>query len=548
MSTPGSDGERKAYLQARDTVKARPGAPAHRSRHPARAGMTVGRIFLRSSGCPAGGSAPTILLIFSSSGQTPASHRPEPEADRVGRVEVRGIEVIPEADRHGHPRELFFVWMTSNLTVLYLIFGGILISLGLELWQAILAAIIGNVFYALIGVAATVGPRAGTSTLMVSRAQYGHNGNRISSFFAWLSLVGFEAINLAFGAFALFAMAGELGWDVGDFGKAVLLGLIVAVTFGVAVLGHATIVRFQQLFALGLGGLALLLIALTLGDVKWDYRPETPLEGTAAWVAFSAGLTLILTGPLSWCPVPADFTRYMPSNSSPFQITLYTTLGAITPALLLTLLGVLVSTAVDPADLITSIKDIVPGWFYPLFLAVVVLGTIANNVLGIYSSGLALQSLGLRVHRAVAVSIDAVIGGGMSVYAVFVSDFTATLSEFLQWALFWWAPYLAIFIVDLVLRRRSYDGPELERQRGGRYWYDGGFRWRAVAALVVGGVCTALFAQTTHLRGPLSTELLSGGDISALVGMAVGGSLYWALCRRTTAADEPSEPAIARVA
>jgi purine-cytosine permease-like protein len=466
----------------------------------------------------------------------------QPEADRVGAIEVRGIEVIPESDRHGEPRELFFVWMTSNITVLYLVFGGILITLGLNIWQALLAAVIGNVFYVLIGIAATPGPKAGTSTLMVSRAHYGHNGNRLSSFFAWLSLVGFEAINLAFGAFALFALAGELGWQVGDGGKALLLALNIAVTFGLAVLGHATIVRFQQLFALALGGICLLLVAFTLGDVNWSYQPKTPLHGTAAWVAFSAGLTLVLTGPLSWCPVPVDFTRYMPRKSSAVKITLYTTLGALTPALVLTALGVLVSTAVDPSDLTNSIKGIVPGWFYPLFLIVVAVGTIANNVLGIYSSGLALQSLGLHVPRYVAVSIDATIGGGMAFYAVFVSDFTTTLSEFLQWALFWWAPFLAIFIVDLALRRREYDGAELERERGGRYWYDGGFNWRGMTALIVGGVVTAMLAQTTHLKGPLSTHLLSGGDVSALVGMAVGGGLYWALWR----AGEATVPAAER--
>jgi hypothetical protein len=42
----------------------------------------------------------------------------KPEADRVGAIEVRGIQVIPESDRHGEPRKLFFVWMTSNVTVL----------------------------------------------------------------------------------------------------------------------------------------------------------------------------------------------------------------------------------------------------------------------------------------------------------------------------------------------------------------------------------------------------------------------------------------------
>ena len=50
--------------------------------------------------------------------------------------------------------------MTSNITVLYLVFGGILITLGLNIWQALLAAVIGNVFYVLVGIAATPGPKA----------------------------------------------------------------------------------------------------------------------------------------------------------------------------------------------------------------------------------------------------------------------------------------------------------------------------------------------------------------------------------------------------
>ena len=457
----------------------------------------------------------------------------EPEDDRVGAVEVRGIELIPDSDRHGTPRELFPIWMTANLTVLYLFFGAILISLGLNIWQAVAAAVVGNLFYILIGVAATAGPKAGTPTLVISRAMFGLHGNRLSAFPSWLSLVGFEGINLAFGSFALFALAEDLGWHVGTFGKALFLAINMLITFGLAVLGHASIVRFQQIFAWGLGVISLLLIAFTIGDVNWSYAPEVPLHGTAAWVAFTAGLTIVLTGPLSWCVLPADFTRYMPRDSSPKQIVFYTALGGMVPAIGLTVLGALISTAVDPTDLTVSVKEIVPGWFYPLFLLVVVFGTISNNVLGIYSSGLSLQSLGLRIHRAVAVSIDATIGGGMAVYAIFISNFTETLEEFLEYALFWWAPYLAIFVVDLILRKREYDGPALGI-KGGRYWYDSGFRWRAIAALVFGGVMTALFAQTSRLHGPLSENLVSGMNISALVGLVCGGGAYWLLCRSTT--------------
>jgi purine-cytosine permease-like protein len=454
-----------------------------------------------------------------------------PEADRVGHLEVRGVEVIPDGDRHGDPRELFALWLTSNITVLYIVFGGLLIAFGLNLWQAALAIVLGNVAYALLGWAATAGPTAGTATLMVSRAQYGPNGNRLSAFFAWLSLVGFEAINLAFGALALFALADKLGWTVGTGGKVLLLGLNVVVTYTIAVLGHATIVRFQQLFAIALGALVVLLIAFVLGDVNWSYAPKTALHGTAAWVAFSAGLTLILSGPLSWAPAPADYARYLPRDASPRAIAFYTATGAAIPAVVLGLVGAAVATVVDPAGLPNSIESIVPSWFFPLFLVVVAVGTIANNVLGIYSSGLSLQAMGIKIHRAAAVSVDALIGTAMAVYAIFVSDFTATLNEFLQWALWWWAPFMAIFLVDLVLRRRAYDGPQLEHPQGGRYWYSGGYRWRGVVALVAGMVMTALCAQTTHFKGPISVHVLSGADISPLVGMLVGGALYWLLCR-----------------
>jgi purine-cytosine permease-like protein len=236
-----------------------------------------------------------------------------------------------------------------------------------------------------------------------------------------------------------------------------------------------------------------------------------------------------------------DYARYLPRDASPRAISFYTALGGAIPAIVLALTGAAVATAVDPAALPYSIEHIVPGWFYPVFLVVVAVGTIGNNVLGIYSSGLSLQAMGVKIHRAAAVSVDALIGTAMAVYAIFISDFTQTLNEFLQWALFWWAPFAAIFIVDLLLRRRAYDGPQLEHPDGGRYWYSGGYRWRGVVALVAGMVMTAMCAQTTHLKGPISVHVLSGADISALVGMLVGGSLYWLLCRN--APDPGRDPA-----
>lgn len=46
-----------------------------------------------------------------------------PGSDQFGHVEARGIDHIPGAERHGHARELFLVWMAPNIMYLDVILG-----------------------------------------------------------------------------------------------------------------------------------------------------------------------------------------------------------------------------------------------------------------------------------------------------------------------------------------------------------------------------------------------------------------------------------------
>jgi nucleobase:cation symporter-1, NCS1 family len=478
---------------------------------------------------------------FESAGASAAP--PGGATDVAGRVEVRGIDVVPLEERHGHPRELFWLWLAANTSFIYVILGGLMILIGLNIWQAILAVVIGNAFYLLIGIMGTPGPKAGTSTLIISRAQYGIHGNRFSAFLSWFNLVAFEAINFSIGAFALFALADFAGWDIGNGGKALLLALVIIVTFVVAFLGHATIVVFQKAFAYALVVLAIALFIFVLPDVDWSYQPETPLSGGALLALWLLGLTIIMSGPLSWCGNPADFTRYFRPDTPPGAMTLWATVGCFLPAVFLSIIAVLAGTAVDMTDPATSMKTLMPNWFYPLFLLVIAFGTTCNNILGVYSSGLSLQSVGVRIPRWGAVLVDAIIGSSMTVYAVFISDFLTTLTEFLQFMVWWYAGFSAIFVVDLLLRRREYDGVELHR-RGGRYWYDRGFNWRGLVALALAIVTAGAFANTTHWQSPIVTNYLEGADISALVGLVVGATSYWLLMRRRIGVPA-AEPATA---
>jgi NCS1 family nucleobase:cation symporter-1 len=467
-----------------------------------------------------------------------------PEADRPGHVEVRGIELIPDEDRHGTPRELFWIWLSANTAFTYIFLGGLMILLGLNVWQALSAIIVGNLFYVLIGVLATPGPRAATAQIMISRAQYGRRGNQLSTLLQWVNLIGFEAINFSIGAFALYSLADFAGWNLGDAGKGLLLGIVILVTFAIALLGHATIVVFQKWFAYALGLAAILLFVFVAGDAHLDYQAATPLHGTALLAVWLLGVTIIASAPLSWCGMAADYTRYMRPDTEARPIVFNTTVGCLIPCIGLSVLAVLAGTAVDMTDPTTSMRPLMPHWFYPLFLGIVVVGSITNNVLGVYSSGLSLQTLGLKVPRWQSIWIDALIGGAMTVYAIFISNFLDTLTEFLQFMIWWYAPYTAIFLIDMWFRHNRYDGAELHRVGGGRYWYRAGFNWRGLTALVGGMAAAALFANTTHWQSPISTDYLNNTDVSVWTGFIVGGVLYYALMRGYASEAEAERPAV----
>jgi NCS1 family nucleobase:cation symporter-1 len=460
-------------------------------------------------------------------------HESASTTDLVGHIEPHGIEVIPDGERHGRPSELFWVWFTSNFTFLYILFGGILISLGLTLRQALAVAFIGNLFFTLVGIISIPGPRSGTASLVISRSQYGIRGSRLSSLLNWIMLVGFEAVDFSVAAFALYALGAYFGWNLSTPVKVLILAIVIFITFIIGLYGHATIVVFQRSAAWIVAIASLLLFILMLSHVHFNYHPASPLHGSAATAAVLIALSIVMSGPLSY-PVGADYSRYLPRDASAKQIVWYTAIGGYIPSVVLTTIGILAATAVDPTNFTTSLRAILPGWFYIVFLLAVALGMTANNVIGVYSSGLSLQALGVKLKRSLTVWFDVILGSLLTIYGVFIAtNFLTALSNFLLWAVYWYAPFFGIFIVDMILTRSRYDGYELFKT-GGRYWYDRGFRWGGLAALIIGMVVTAMFSQTYYYKGPLSTHLLNNGDLSAISGLVVGGGVYWLLCARAT--------------
>jgi Permease for cytosine/purines, uracil, thiamine, allantoin len=170
------------------------------------------------------------------------------------------------------------------------------------------------------------------------------------------------------------------------------------------------------------------LAVYVLRHAHWAYQPGHPLHGTALWATLAGALALIASAPLSYNN-SADFSRYLPRATSAKAIAAWTAAGAFIPSVAFTALGALAGTALNMSDPQTALNAILPSWFRPAFLAAIIAGTIANNAMTAYSSGLALQAVGIRIRRSRSVALDGGLGVALTLYALLVSNFLATFAH-----------------------------------------------------------------------------------------------------------------------
>ena len=89
-------------------------------------------------------------------------------------VEVNGINVIPEAERHGTPRSLFWPWATASISLFNVSIAGLLVAFGMGFLATALAAAVGIIAsFFLVGQISLAGKRASAPTMVISRAAFG---------------------------------------------------------------------------------------------------------------------------------------------------------------------------------------------------------------------------------------------------------------------------------------------------------------------------------------------------------------------------------------
>ncbi|WP_175985071.1 purine-cytosine permease family protein [Microbacterium tenebrionis] len=406
-------------------------------------------------------------------------------------IERAGIEVIPESERTAKPRDLFWPWFAANVSVFGMSYGSFVLGFGISFWQATIVSIIGIVIsFALCGLIAIAGKRGSAPTMVLSRAAFGVHGQKVPGIVSWLTSIGWETFLAIMAVLATATVITQLGGDGDSVALKIIATVVVAALIVAAsVLGYHTIMKMQSVLTWITGAVTILYVILTIPHIDFAAVMALPAGGIGAVIG---ALVMVMTGfGLGWINIAADWSRYQKRTASDGAIVFWNTFGGAIAPVLLVVFGLLLAgsdedlMAAVGADPIGALATLLPIWVLVPFLLTAVLALVSGAVLGIYSSGLTLISLGIRIPRPSAAAIDGVILTLGTIWVVFfATDFLGPFQSFLITLGVPLASWAGILIADILRRRKDYDEDALFDARG-RY---GAWDWTSIITMVVTSV------------------------------------------------------------
>jgi purine-cytosine permease-like protein len=391
---------------------------------------------------------------------------------------------------------------------LALSYGAFFLGFGISFWQATAAAIAGTVLsFLLVGFSSLAGKKSNAPTMVLSRAAFGVKGNIVPGLLSYLIFVGWETVLVSLATLA----TGTVLVRVGDIDRniAMIIGFVIAVALTVfaGVLGHAIIMKLQKWLTLITVAATILYFALTIDEVNWSIVLDIPHGSTAGFVgALIFGATGIGLG---WVNSAADYSRYLPRSTSSRGVVGWTVFGASIVPIAMVIYGAALAGSSEDLfgaianDPIGALTTLLPTWFLIPFALIAILGLVGGAILDLYSSGLTLISIGLPVKRYVAAAIDSLIMVAGTIYLVWIADdFFFPFQGFLITLGVPIAAWSAIFVTDVLMRKRDYSEEDLYRVDG-RYgsWNSSSLLIMAVGAIVGWGFVTNPFASWLSWQG-----------------------------------------------
>jgi NCS1 nucleoside transporter family len=466
-------------------------------------------------------------------------------------IEVRSIDYVPLAERHGKVWHLWPVWFSGDAHLATLTVGVLGITLGGNLAWTAIAVLLGNVLGTFfMAFHSTQGPQLGLPQMIQSRPQFGYTGALLVWAVALVAYVGYNAFNQVLAAQALHQLTPAISAT-----SPTAIAVFALVAVGLAAVGYDQIHRAQRGFAYLM--IAMLTVFTLVGLFTLKFPAAQWDLGAFRAVPFLAQVFAAASYQLSWSIYVSDYSRYLPRDVGVSESFWWTYLGAFIGGTWMMLVGTVAAALAPQLDVAAAMQHaadaVIPG-FGNVLLTGGLLGLITITALNFYGASLTLLSVADTVRPlkctagkrlaslAVALIASTVLALNSS------GNFVERFQDYLSLLLYLFTPWTAINLVDFYVVRKGHYSIREIFNGSGMY---GRWNWRGLTAYIVGFVVMIPFFSTDIYTGPVA-RALGKADIAMLVGLPVAAVVYLFACRsmdlehdrrRAAAADVGLDPA-----
>jgi NCS1 family nucleobase:cation symporter-1 len=460
--------------------------------------------------------------------------------NRLDSIEVRSFDYVPPGERHGQPRQVFYMWFGISATIFSLVTGFVGITLGLSFWWTALSIVLGNVLGALfMAFHAAQGPQLGIPQMIQSRAQFGYYGALLPLVVTWFMYIAFLAIDIVLAGQGFQAV---FPWSLNGWMIVLTIPMLL-----LAIYGYDLINRYNKYQTW-------LYIALFLGLTVFMFVHGVPAGGLSHGAfhtgAFLLSTSIVASYQITYAPYVSDYTRYLPREAAR-KVFWRTYAATVISCVWLMGLGAAIGVLNPSASsMLFEIKKICGplGGTLAILLAV---GLIAPNSTNVYGGMMTALSIGnnvdgrLRSTRTLRIVVCVVVAVlGALVATAGAGAFMTNLENYMTVILYILIPWSVINLTDYYVLRHGQYRTEDFYARNGSF---GRVNLRAMIIYLLAFGIEVPFMNTTVFEGPVANAL-GGGDIAWIVGAAVTVPLYvggaW-LARRYSATPESSDEQIA---
>ncbi len=473
--------------------------------------------------------------------------------DSFGRIETRGIDMIPEIERKAKPYTLFSVFFGPQFGYGNMLFGALPIAFGLGWWAAFASIAVGTALGSLVFLGISpLSPRTGTNTQVSSGIAFGVRGRLLGSAITWFIAIGFFIILMYTSGQAIIETFHRWwGTSTGVDALSVAMIAVVIVTVIAAVLGHGTLEKGIR--GINVAAIIVVIVLFAVFASKFHVTHGSHYLLGSFWPTWFIATTTTASLPISWGPFVGDYGRYVPTNTPSRVVSAWAVGGIFSGCFIALVAAAFVATAFvsQAGNFVVGITQTSPSWLLlPLLLIPGLASNIASASMSLYNAALDISSwpLFLRFKRWHIAAVFGAILFGLTYAFVVASNFLNNLEAFVTIMIVTATPWMVVVGTEFYLDHKNLAPVDLHAfaipGARGKYWYTGGVNYRAVIAWACGVTLGLMFSTNSLFTGPLENSV-KGVDISWLVAAIVGGGVYLLLRLAPRPASTPMPLSVA---